>query len=344
MRKIIVVTPVKNEEWILDRFLAVTSHFADHIIVADQQSTDASRSICARFAKVHLISNESPTYDEAHRQRLLLTEARRLVPGERFILALDADEILTADSLAANSWKLVQAAAPGSVFYFEKPDLLPGLAACRRHLAGFPLGYVDDGAEQSGQLIHSMRIPVRAGHVRVDVADIKFMHLALVRPQEYRARQRLYSMLERINGTKSLWQRLAYYSPAIYAGQLTRNAEAVPAGWLGPWLQHGIDLRSFQQTELNQYNREALKLFSQHGSSSFFYDDVWDADWAQLAESFARKEATSNSWPHIQRPGFHYDVFRCLLLLAIKSRKSQLWKRATSRGQKPTDGACAGTK
>jgi hypothetical protein len=44
MRKIIGVTPVKNEEWLLERFLAVTSRFADHINVADQQSTDGSRS------------------------------------------------------------------------------------------------------------------------------------------------------------------------------------------------------------------------------------------------------------------------------------------------------------
>ena len=86
MRKIVVVTPVKNEEWLLERFLAVTSRFADHIIVADQQSTDASRSICARFPKVHLVSNDSLAYDEAHRQKLLLTEARRLSPGKELNL------------------------------------------------------------------------------------------------------------------------------------------------------------------------------------------------------------------------------------------------------------------
>jgi hypothetical protein len=86
MRKIIGVTQVKNEEWILDRFLSVTSGFADHIIVTDQQSTDGSRSICTPFTKVHLISNDSPIYDEAHRQKLLLTEARRMSPGKELNL------------------------------------------------------------------------------------------------------------------------------------------------------------------------------------------------------------------------------------------------------------------
>lgn len=334
MRKIIVVTPVKNEEWILDRFLAVTSRFADHIIVADQQSTDASRSICARFTKVHLISNDSPIYDEAHRQKLLLTEARRLSQGEKFILALDADEILTADSLAADSWILAQTAEPGSVFYFEKPDLLPGLAGCRRHHPWAPLGYIDDGAEHIGQLIHSTRVPVRSGHVRVNVDNIKFVHLAMARPLEYRARQRLYSMLERINGTKNLWQRLAYYSPAIYEGQLKLNAEPVPPCWLGPWREHGINLESFQQTDLNQYNREAIRLFTLHGSKPFFYDDVWDTDWAVLAKSFDYKKGKSLNESEIQRPGFYHNIIRHSLLLMLKTRNMQAWKRTFGQVRK----------
>lgn len=155
----------------------------------------------------------------------------------------------------------------------------------------------------------------------MDIADIKFMHLALVRPQEYRARQRLYSMLERINGTKSLWQRLAYYSPAIYADQLTRNAEAVPAGWIEPWRQHGIDLSSFQQTELNQYNRKAVRLFLQHGSAPFFYDDVWDADWAQLTEALASDKIERDKNVEIQQPSFRHNILRRLLLVALMARR-----------------------
>ncbi|WP_260675883.1 MULTISPECIES: hypothetical protein [Nostocales] len=33
--KIVVMTPVKNEAWIVDRFLSVTSQFADYIIIAE---------------------------------------------------------------------------------------------------------------------------------------------------------------------------------------------------------------------------------------------------------------------------------------------------------------------
>src|SRR6266550_4777142 len=111
--KIVVLTPVKNEEWILDQFLSVTSQFADLIIVADQSSTDNSRQICSKFSKVHLIANESEIYDEATRQQLLIKTARQLVPGRRILLALDADELLAADSINSPGWQAMLDADPG---------------------------------------------------------------------------------------------------------------------------------------------------------------------------------------------------------------------------------------
>ena len=98
---IVVLTPVRNESWILERFLAVTSQFADVIIVADQRSTDASREICRRFAKVIVIDNADPEYNERSRQQQLIAAARELVSGAKILMAIDADEILAADSLAS---------------------------------------------------------------------------------------------------------------------------------------------------------------------------------------------------------------------------------------------------
>jgi hypothetical protein len=47
--KIIALLPVKNEAWVLEHTLASLSGFCDVILVNDQQSTDGSRSIAARF-------------------------------------------------------------------------------------------------------------------------------------------------------------------------------------------------------------------------------------------------------------------------------------------------------
>ena len=120
---IIVLTPIKNEKWILDRFLQITSTFADTIIVADQQSTDNSVKICKKYPKVNIINNPGTAYDEAFRQNLLINEARKLHSRKKILLALDADEIMTADSLNSKEWNKLKEAPIGTVLYFQKPDL-----------------------------------------------------------------------------------------------------------------------------------------------------------------------------------------------------------------------------
>src|SRR5271154_3152689 len=121
--KIVVLTPVKNEAWILPRFLATTSLWADLIIIADQKSSDESVQICKRFEKVVLIPNENPNFNEAERQLLLIKAARELVPGSRILFALDADEILAANALETAGWQKILKAQPGTAVLLEKPDL-----------------------------------------------------------------------------------------------------------------------------------------------------------------------------------------------------------------------------
>ena len=55
--QLIVLTPVRNEAWVLRAFLTATSLWADKIIIADQMSTDGSREICKEFPKVILLDN-----------------------------------------------------------------------------------------------------------------------------------------------------------------------------------------------------------------------------------------------------------------------------------------------
>src|SRR5713226_5902786 len=116
---IVVLTPLKNDAWILRRFLEVTSVFADLIIVADQGSTDGGLEICSEFEKVTVIDNSASDYDEATRQELLIATARRLVPLPRILMALDSDEILTAGSIGSSDWQRMLAAPPGTAVFFE---------------------------------------------------------------------------------------------------------------------------------------------------------------------------------------------------------------------------------
>src|SRR5437016_10395582 len=76
--KLICVTPVRNEAWVLERFLQCASLWADQIVIADQMSDDGSREIAARFPKVILVDNPSTEYNEGEYHRLLLERARQI--------------------------------------------------------------------------------------------------------------------------------------------------------------------------------------------------------------------------------------------------------------------------
>src|SRR5437763_8235341 len=120
--QIIVLTPVRDEAWILKRFLECASLWADHIIIADQSSDDSARAVAHTFPKVTVIENPNHEFSEVARQRLLIEAARRL-PGPLLLMALDADEIMSANILDSTEWRTALQAQPGTVLCFSKVDL-----------------------------------------------------------------------------------------------------------------------------------------------------------------------------------------------------------------------------
>src|SRR5437868_8601 len=97
--RIIVTVPVRDEAAALPRCLSTTLLWADAVVVADQGSTDRSIEIARSFPRVVVIDNPDASFDEASRQRQLIEAARRHFPGPRCLVALDADEIMSANVL-----------------------------------------------------------------------------------------------------------------------------------------------------------------------------------------------------------------------------------------------------
>ena len=54
---IICLTPVKNEDWIIEKFLRATSLWAEYIILADQNSTDRTVEIAEKFKNEHVAAH-----------------------------------------------------------------------------------------------------------------------------------------------------------------------------------------------------------------------------------------------------------------------------------------------
>lgn len=276
--KIVVITPVKNEAWILDRFLSTASHFADHIIIADQDSTDGSQEICKRYPKVILIRNNSQEFNEAGRQTLLLNTARELIPDHKILLALDADEIISANSFLSLAWQTMLKAKPGTVLCFEKLDFYGNTRKCIRSDIQGVFGYVDDGAEHKPRIIHSVRVPEPDYAPRLYLNDVKILHYAYTRLNAQAAKHRMYSVIENTLGKSNVYaRRLRYISPEQYCHQ--HKLQDSDPSWFQYWEELGIDMHSIAAQKYYSYDFEVLRYFQQYGDRRFHGENIWDTDW-----------------------------------------------------------------
>jgi hypothetical protein len=277
-RKIVVITPIKNESWILDKFLNVTSTFADVIIIADQFSSDNSVDICKKFPKVHLIKNEKKEFDEPYRQKLLINEARKVVTGEKVIFALDADEILTANSIDSVEWTTIDKSPPGTAIFFHKHDLYYSSKSYLYYDSPFPIAYIDDGAEHQPEWFHCTRIPIKSHTNKLYCQDIQFAHYALTRMSAQKSKVRMYSCIEKsLDNSNQLLNQFKRRKRNSRFKSYKNNAEikATPHYWFSKWNEEGFRMDEICQDQYYSYDVQVLNMIEKHGSKKFWFDDIW---------------------------------------------------------------------
>jgi hypothetical protein len=283
---IICLTPVKNEAWILDRFLKCTSLWADHIIIADQFSEDNSRSIAQNYQKVTLLNNPSKAYDEQARQKLLLKAARK-IKEPRLIVALDADEILTSNFFKSMEWKNVLSAPKGTVIRFQWINIRPDFKTYWSPDGALPMGFIDDGSEHSGNLIHSPRIPIANCSNTITLKNIKCLHYQYTNWDRMKSKQRWYQVWERINNPhrSSIEIYRQYHHMDIIKNE---NIKSLNKDWLLGYIKNGIDMTIDNHDEVFWYDREVLKFFDYNGTKKFRREAIWDVNWEQLANNLGK--------------------------------------------------------
>ncbi len=317
--QVVCLTPVKNEAWILDRFLTCASAWADHIVVADQGSDDGSREIASRFPKVRLIENSAQEFNEPERQKLLIEAARR-IPGQKLLIALDADEFLTATALTSVEWELILGAVPGTVINFQWACVLPDRKSYYLFPTEFPLGYMDDGAEHAGRAIHSPRLPIPPDRPSISLRAIKVMHFSTIDFGRFKSKVRWYQCWEFL---KDRWQgRLIelyrwYHRDFCVPDRLVRP---LPDDWVsgyGP----SIDLLGVPTQTFYRWDEEILQLFDAHGTSKFRKLAIWDQDWEAMHELIKKSppprslrdprswlERTVHSWLERTQPFYSHGA------------------------------------
>lgn len=221
----IVMTPTRNEAWVIRAFLECNGLWADYIIIADQMSTDGTREIIARYAQqsldeahldathldakrldkkhraeVIMIDNKNPEFNEAERQSMLVAKAREVAAGRDTLLwGLDADEILPANWQETEDGKHILNSVKGDVFWYKWAQLAPD----KKHYGDsvyYPWLFHDDGVEPHGNYVramHSMRIPYPIEEKQMYyVKDFRVLHCGLLDPMRIAAKNRFYQFVD----------------------------------------------------------------------------------------------------------------------------------------------------
>lgn len=278
--KIICLTPVKNEGWILKEFLESTSLWADYIIVADQGSTDKSLEIIKLFPKVILIDNKSKTFNEPERQKLLLTEARK-IEGENILIALDADESLTANSINNPEWEIIKKLKPGTIIKFDWVNVLPKKGTYWLGLYKMPFGFVDNGSEHVGKIIHSPRIPTPPNSPEYFAKEIKVMHFQYADWERMKSKHRWYQCWEIINNPNRSIIAIYRQYHHMYSVKKFQN---IPDEWFKYYKINNINYDNIQGSDFYYWDYEIIKLFDKYGLAFFSKLDIWDINWNEVAK------------------------------------------------------------
>ena len=209
----IVMTPTRNEAWVIRAFLESTIRWADYIIIADQMSTDGTREIIQEYiskfqsaksniqCQIILIDNTNPEFNEPERQAMLVTKAREVAAGRDTLLwGLDADEILAANAFETEDWQRILHSKPGAVFWFQWAQLTHDKKHYFNDKNFYPWLFHDDGIEPHGNYVremHSMRIPYPIGEQDMTyIKDFRVLHFGPAPLNRMRAKERFYMFVD----------------------------------------------------------------------------------------------------------------------------------------------------
>lgn len=323
--EITLVTPVRNDAWILAEFLSSSSEWADRIIILDQQSTDQSRSIARSFSHVNVITNDSSELNEAERKEQLLVEARKTSVDRRIVFALDSDEILTCDPWSSPEWKSLSTAPEGTVFRLEWINV----KADGAHFwsAGWKaFAFVDNGAALTEHGFHGERVPTANATSIVDFSTLKVLHLQYINELRMKSKQRWYQCLETLDDPTASGVRL--YRTYNHM-KLRRQDEVMNRGWIdaGLFKKLADAVEKDRAAGYYWYDVEIMRILCENGVEIFRKIEIWDQDWGAVAS-----RAGFDACKPLGDPRSALQRLVHWILRVTQPYANQIWVRVLTRG------------
>ncbi len=213
---------------------------------------------------------------------MLLHHARQ-VQGKRILIGLDADESLSANSRESPEWKLIEAAAPGTILRFRWVNVLPGFNTAWIGPEHVPLGFIDNGVAHTGKTIHSPRVPQPEGAPVLDLQEIVVLHFQYVLWERMHSKQRWYQAWEHLKRKEK--GPLDIFRQYNHMHGSWKPEEIVPLKpeWLTGFKKEGIDFLSLKCEPITWWDRELVQMLIEHGPAYFRKIGIWDTNWNDVA-------------------------------------------------------------
>ncbi|GHV44252.1 hypothetical protein FACS1894180_5380 [Bacteroidia bacterium] len=287
---LICLTPVRNEAWVLDAFLTATSLWADHIIIADQNSTDSSREIYKKYPKVQVIENNLPKMQMSHTRQLLFDEANK-INGSKIVFTLDADEVFADNFMETAGWKSILNSQKNDVFEFKWVNLygsfVKSLPTTNKNADGdWVCNYGEKiEGDYPDNYIHEPRLKYPESANWLVISDLKIIHFARLFTERQKNKENFYQISTVVNEPKksavSLFRH--YYYKAI-----TVNVDARIYDY---YRSNGIDFEKLIKKDIGEYYlRSIIEMFDEKGTKYFQKLDIWDKTWLKTLSQIAGNE------------------------------------------------------
>lgn len=296
---LIVLTPVRNEAWVLPAFLKATALWADYIIIADQMSTDGSRELYQQFSKeehinLHgrkckliVIDNPRKEMHQAATRRLLF-EAAKKIEGDKIIFALDADEFLSGNFPETEGWKTIMDSESGDVFCFRWMNIVPNGTKYSLLEPLYWAAHVNDDVMNGtfpDKAIHEWRLPwpKHENHV-YNIEDIRFVHFGGVNRVRVKNKG-LFYQVSQITPPNKKQSGISMYRQ-YHDLKFLLSYIPVPKGTYEFYEQNGLDIwANLDLTAEGLHHVQTVKNKLQEYGPSFFRKlDIWDDEFLQKYE------------------------------------------------------------
>lgn len=272
--KVITLLPVKNEGWILRSTLKNMSDFSDHIIIADQNSTDNSFAIYKEFEKVTVIQNNNQNHNNSVRWQLL-DYAREKFGNENLIICIDADEMIQPEAIKYIREYIEKDNIKSISFTFPWVQLWGSLekhrvdSVWKNNYKG--IAFLDDGIvdyERKTVLNdHTGRVPRCEKEITID--QFPLLHYQYIDLKQSEIKQAWYRCSELISGNdpKKINHK---YSVAKNDNRVV--LESIKPEWMKDLPLVHIDYK----VEADWRYEEIINWFNSKGIKFFEPLDIWD--------------------------------------------------------------------